>query len=89
MKMRCGKHETSSKEACGVEWIIKLWEEISIEMVKNSKESCVLTLANDGSEDRIISCFKEWKNAKQAERYWKVRCPFSIMMYFTTFEIFP
>ena len=54
-----------------VEWIIKSREEISNETVINSMKSCALALAVDGTEDGLISCFKEGKNVKQEERYWK------------------
>ena len=38
-----------------VEWINKSWEEISNEAVK----SCALALAVDGTDNGLISCFKE------------------------------
>ena len=54
-----------------VEWIIESWEEISTEMVANSMKSGALALAIDGSEDGLISCFKEGENeAKQSIQEW-------------------
>ena len=33
-------------------------------------KSCAIALAVDGTEDELISCFKEGKNVKQQEHYW-------------------
>ena len=48
-----------------VEWVIKSWQAISNETVAKSMKSCGLALAVDGTEDDLISCFKE--NKKCAE----------------------
>ena len=48
-----------------VEWVIKSWEELSNETVSSSMESCALGLAIDGSEDNLISCFKEGKKMRR------------------------
>ena len=44
-----------------VEWVIKSWQPISNETVAKSMKSCGLALAVDGTEDDLISCFKEGK----------------------------
>ena len=50
------------------EWTIKLWEELSREMMTKSMRM-----------DRFPA-LKKGKNTKQAERYPKVKCDFPIMM---------
>ena len=47
-----------------MELIIKSWEKVLKEMVTNSMKSCALVLAIDGSQDGLISYFKEWKKCK-------------------------
>ena len=42
-----------------VEWLIKSWLEISSETLTKSMKSCDLALAIDGTQDDLISCFKE------------------------------
>ena len=44
-----------------VEWRIKSWQAISNETVAKSMKSSGLALAVDGTEDDLISCFKEGK----------------------------
>ena len=66
-----------------VEWIIKSWEEISNETVANSMKSCALALAVDGTEDGLISCFKEGKKCEAGRALWKVKCGCSPIINFT------
>ena len=47
-----------------VEWVI----------MKSSMKSCGLALAVDGTEDDLISCFKEGKNVPKGELYCKHKC---------------
>ena len=44
-----------------VEWVIKSWQEISSKTFTKSMKSCGLALAIDGTQDDLISCFKEGK----------------------------
>ena len=44
--------------------MLKSWEELSSETLSSMK-SCALGLAIDGSEDNLISCFKEGKKCKK------------------------
>ena len=44
-----------------VEWVIKSWLGISNETLAKSMKSCGLALAIDGTQDDLISCFKEGK----------------------------
>ena len=44
-----------------VEWVIKSWQAISNKIVAKSMKLCGLALAVDGTEDDLISCFKEGK----------------------------
>ena len=44
-----------------VEWVIKSWQDISNETLAKSMKSCGLALAIDGTQDDLISCFKEGK----------------------------
>ena len=44
-----------------VEWVIKFWQDISNETLAKSMKSCDLALAIDGTQDDLISCFKEGK----------------------------
>ena len=48
-----------------VEWVIKSWQAISNETVAKSMKSCGLALAVDGTEDDLISCFKEDKKCAE------------------------
>ena len=50
-----------------VKWVIKSWQAISNETVAKSglKKSCGLALAVDGTEDDLISCFKEGKKCDE------------------------
>ena len=48
-----------------VEWVIKSSQAISNETVAKSMKSCGLGLAVDGTEDDLISCFKEGKKCAQ------------------------
>ena len=48
-----------------VEWVIKSWQAISNETVAKSLKSCGLALAVDGTEDDLISCFKEGKKCAE------------------------
>ena len=48
-----------------VEWVIKSWKAISNETVPQSMKSCGLALAVDGTEDDLISCFKEGKKCAE------------------------
>ena len=48
-----------------VEWVLKSCEELSSETVSSSMKSCALGLAIDGSEDNLISCFKEGKKFEE------------------------
>ena len=48
-----------------VEWVLKSREELSSETVSSSMKSCALGLAIDGSEDNLISCFKEGKKCEE------------------------
>ena len=47
-----------------VEWVIKSWQGISNETLAKSIKSCGLALAIDGTQDDLISCFKENKKCK-------------------------
>ena len=42
-----------------VEWILEAWKTVHIDVIKSSFKSCALNIAVDGSEDRLIHCFKE------------------------------
>ena len=44
-----------------VQRVIKSWQDISNETLAKSMKSCGLTLAIDGKQDDLISCFKEGK----------------------------
>ena len=44
-----------------VEWILKSWNELNLDTIKDSFKYCALTLNVDGTEDDIISCFKSDK----------------------------
>lgn len=44
-----------------VQWILKSWEKLSKEMIRDSFVSCAVTCNTDGSEDDKITCFKEGK----------------------------
>ena len=44
-----------------VEWVIKSLQAIPAETVANSMKACDLSLAVDGTENDLISCFKEGK----------------------------
>ena len=46
-----------------VQWVVKAWEEFSSDMITSSMKSCGLGLPVDGSEDHLISCFKEGKKS--------------------------
>ena len=48
-----------------VEWVIKSWQAISNETVAKSMKLCGLALAVDGTEDDLISCFKEGKKCAE------------------------
>ena len=83
-----GKHEYTAAgnmkpvpRRLAVEWIIKLLEDILNETVATSMKSCALALAVDGTEDGLISCFKEGQI--EEERYWKVKCGCSPIINFT------
>ena len=63
-----GKHEYMDAENMKpvprrlvVEWVIKSWEDISNETLAKSIKSCGLALAIDGTQDDLISCFKDGK----------------------------
>ncbi|KAG1968293.1 pogo transposable element with KRAB domain [Pimephales promelas] len=42
-----------------LDWVLKAWEKLDTERLKNSFKVCGLTVASDGSEDHLIHCFKE------------------------------
>ena len=44
-----------------VDWVIKSWQAIPAETVAKPMKACGLSLAVDGTEDDLISCFKEGK----------------------------
>ena len=44
-----------------VEWVIKSWQDISNETLAKSMKPCGLASATDGTQDDLISCFKEEK----------------------------
>ena len=44
-----------------VEWILKSWNKLNLDTIKDSFKYCALTLNVDGTEDDIISCFKSDK----------------------------
>ena len=44
-----------------VEWVIKSWQDISNKTLAKSMKSCGLASAIDGTQDDLISCFKEEK----------------------------
>ena len=48
-----------------VEWVIKSWQVISNETVAKYMKSGGLALAVDGTEDELISCFKEGKKCAE------------------------
>ena len=50
-----------------VEWVLLSWSEISKETIANSMKSCGLALATDGSDDGLISCFKEGKKCESGK----------------------
>ena len=41
-----------------IQWILESWAALSKEVIVESFKSCALNLANDGSEDERIHCFK-------------------------------
>ena len=57
-----------------VEWVIKFWQAISNETVAKSMKSCGIALTVHGTEDDLISCFKEGKNVPKGELYCKHKC---------------
>ena len=44
-----------------VKWVIKSWQDISNETLAKSMKLCGLALAYHGTQDDLISCFKEAK----------------------------
>ena len=48
-----------------VEWELKSWEKLCSETVSSTMKSCAFGLAIDGSEDNLISCFKEGKKCEK------------------------
>ena len=42
-----------------VEWVLKSWSQLSNDMIKESFKCCGITIASDGSEDDIITSFKD------------------------------
>ena len=56
-----------------VEWVIKSWQSISKETVAKSMKSCSLSLAVDGSQDDLISCFKEGKKCEKGRSLLKTQ----------------
>ena len=51
-----------------VQWVVKAWEEFSSDMITSSTKSCGLGLPVDGSEDHLISCFKEGKKTESGSK---------------------
>ena len=51
-----------------VQWVVKAWEEFSSDMITSSMKSCGLGLPVDGSEDHLISCFKEGKKTESGSK---------------------
>ena len=47
-----------------VKWVIKSWQDIFKETLVKSMKSCDLVLAIDGTQDDLVSCFKEGKNVQ-------------------------
>lgn len=39
-------------------WIVNAWSSITKEMIVNSFKCCGISIALDGTEDNLISCFK-------------------------------
>ena len=47
-----------------IQWIIDAWQQLPVELIRNSFTSCGLTNALDGTEDDKIHCFKEGQPCK-------------------------
>ena len=54
-----------------VEWVIKSWQDISNETLAKSMKSCGVVLAIDGTQDDLISCFKEGKKCAAGKALFK------------------
>ena len=48
-----------------IELLLKVWEDLSTEMIKASMKSCAVGLSVDGSQDHLISCCKEGKKTEE------------------------
>jgi hypothetical protein len=42
-----------------LEWIVEAWKGISKEAIEKSFKDCGISINTDGSEDKLIHCFKE------------------------------
>ena len=69
-----GKHEyaaagnmKSIPRRLVVEWVLKSWSKVSNKSIANSMKSLGLTLAIDGSNDRLISCFNKEKKCESGK----------------------
>ena len=58
-----------------VEWVIKSWQDISNETLAKSIKLCSLALAIDGTQDDLISCFKEGKKRVAGKALLKTQIP--------------
>ena len=41
-----------------VRWILESWEQLPVEVIRNSFYACGISVATDGSKDEKITCFK-------------------------------
>jgi len=58
----------SRKLVC--EWVKLSWDPFSVDVVKNSFLSCVITTSTDGSDDRAIHCFKDHQPCAEGKVLW-------------------
>lgn len=62
---RGGNVRAPSKLQC-LEWVKKAWEDIDVDVIKNSFKYCGISVKLDGSEDNVIHCIKDNGVAPQA-----------------------
>ena len=59
-----------------VQWILKSWEKLTKEMIRDSFVSCAVTCATDGSQDDDITCFKAGKPCQEGRKMLKEQFEF-------------
>ena len=47
-----------------VQWVLDSWQELTNDIIAKSMKSCGIALSPDGSEDDLISCFKEKRSCR-------------------------